>query len=138
MERIVLDTNILLVSVSQKSKLHIVFKSLIDGDYVLCATTEILNEYAEIIEKHMGSQASEAVLETLLALPNIELVHTYFRFHLLSDEDDNKFVDCAVAANAKYLVSEDRDFRILQEINFPKIDVLRLEVFKQKLQLKTL
>ncbi|MFN0213835.1 MAG: putative toxin-antitoxin system toxin component, PIN family [Saprospiraceae bacterium] len=138
MERIVLDTNILLLSISQKSKHHIVFKSLMDGGFVLCATTEILNEYAEIIEKHLGGQTSEAVLETLMALPNIELVHTYFRFRLLKDEDDNKFVDCAVAANAKYLVSEDRDFKILNEINFPKIDVLRLEVFKQKLLLKNL
>jgi len=128
----------MLVSISQKSKHHIVFKSLLDGDYVICATTEILNEYAEIIEKHMGSKASEAVLETLLALPNIELVHTYFRFRLLADEDDNKFVDCAVAANAKYLVSEDRDFRILQEVAFPKIDVIRLELFKKKLISKSL
>lgn len=138
MERIVLDTNILLVSVSQKSKHHIVFKSLLDSKYVLCVTTDILNEYAEIIKNHMGSQASEAVLDTLLALPNIELVNTYFRFQILSDEDDDKFVDCAIAANAKYLVSEDRDFRILREINFPKIDVLRLDAFKQKLLSKTL
>jgi predicted nucleic acid-binding protein len=77
-------------------------------------------------------------LETLLALPNIELVHTYFRFRLLADEDDNKFVDCAVAANAKYLVGEDRDFRILQKVAFPKIDVIRLELFKEKLISKSL
>lgn len=88
------------------------------------------------MEAHMGSKVSEAVMETLLALPNIELTTTYFKFRLLADEDDNKFVDCAVAANAMYLVSEDRDFNLLARVDFPKINVLRLENFKQILRSK--
>jgi uncharacterized protein len=129
-KRIVLDTNILLVSISQKSSHHVVFASLLQGAYVLCFTTEILNEYAEIVEKHMGAAASEAVLETLTALPNVELITTYFRFRLMPDEDDDKFVDCAVAANAT--------FRFLKKVDFPKIEVLRLDAFEQKLISKTL
>ena len=57
-------------------------------------------------------------------LPNLQLVTTYYRFQLLRDEDDNKFADCAIAANADGIISHDRDFRVLTNIDFPKILVL--------------
>ncbi len=39
--------------------------------------------------------------------------------------DDNKFVDCAVAANASFIVSHDKDFNILKEIDFPKAIIIK-------------
>ena len=50
--------------------------------------------------------------------------------HLIqSDEDDNKFVDCAFTAGASCIVSNDAHFKILNEINFPKIFVLKIKEF---------
>ncbi len=55
---------------------------------------------------------------------------TYFRFNLIeTDKDDNKFVDCAIAANASFIVSEDSHFRILKDIPFPQVNVIRLSQF---------
>ncbi len=132
--RIVLDTNVLLVSISDRSPIHWVYLGLLHGDYELCVTTDILLEYAEIIERHMGVEASESVQGTLDNLPNVRLITSYFRFDLITkDRDDNKFVDCAIAANAHYIVSEDKDFRVLEKIAFPKVEVLDLEEFRKKL-----
>lgn len=47
-----------------------------------------------------------------------------------ADKDDNKFVDCAIAANAKCIVTEDKHFRVFKNIPFPKVEVLGLEEFK--------
>ena len=47
-----------------------------------------------------------------------------------ADKDVNKFVDCAIAANAKCIVTEDKHFRVLKNIPFPKVEVLGLEEFK--------
>ncbi len=47
--RIVLDTNILLVSVTPKSKFFSIFKSFQEENYELCVTTEVLFEYEEIL-----------------------------------------------------------------------------------------
>ncbi len=121
MEKVVLDTNVFLVCISDRSRLHWVFQKLRDGEYTLCVTTEILAEYAEIIGQHMGEEASENALGVLENLPNVEFITTYFKFQLLKDEDDNKFVDCAVAANASFIVSHDRDFKILEKIDFPRL-----------------
>lgn len=43
------------------------------------------------------------------------------------DPDDNKFVDCAVAGSAKFIVSEDRHYNILKTVDFPRVEVLGLD-----------
>jgi len=132
--RVVLDTNVLLVSISDRSPYHWVYLGLLQGQYELCVTTDILFEYAEIVERHMGVDASESLQGTLENLSNIILTTSYFRFNLITkDIDDNKFVDCAVAVNAHFIVSEDKDFKVLEKIAFPKVEVLGLEAFKMKL-----
>jgi predicted nucleic acid-binding protein len=75
------------------------------------------------------------VLDTNVLLVSISDRSPYFRFDLIKkDRDDNKFVDCAIAANAHYIVSEDKDFRVLKKIDFPKVEVLSLEKFRKKLE----
>ncbi|WP_223650268.1 PIN domain-containing protein [Hymenobacter psoromatis] len=46
------------------------------------------------------------------------------RFSLLRDPADNKFVDCAIAANTACIVSYDGDSRALREVKFPKVLVV--------------
>lgn len=48
--KLVIDTNILLVCISERAENHWLFEAFIDEVFTLCVTTEILNEYAEIIE----------------------------------------------------------------------------------------
>lgn len=129
MTKVVLDTNVLLVSISSKSKLHWIFTSLLEGKYTLCVTTDILAEYAEIIELHMGILASESALGVLENLPNVEYITNYFKFNLLKDEDDNKFVDCCISANANFIVTHDSDFNILKKIVFPKVSIKNTSAF---------
>ena len=129
MQKVVLDTNVLLVSISEKSKLHWIFKSLVDKRYELCVTTDILNEYAEIIEQKMGRDVGESVLGMIENLSNTTFITNYYRFQLLNDEDDDKFVDCAIAANADFIVSHDKDFNVLKSINFPSVKVIDTGVF---------
>lgn len=131
MKRIVLDTNVLLVSLSSKSKYHWIFEAFRNELFTLCVTTDILEEYAEIIELKMGFRAGENAMGILENSQNVNLVTTYFRFNLLRDEDDNKFVDCAIASNADFIVSHDSDFKILKDIDFPNVSVLNSEEFKE-------
>ncbi len=129
MKKIVLDTNVLLVSISSKSKLHWIFKNLIEGKYILCVTTDILAEYAEIIEQQMGVLAGENALGVLENLPNVEFITNYYKFNLLKDEDDNKFVDCCISANADFIVTHDSDFNLLKTIDFPKVAIRNTVTF---------
>ena len=59
----------------------------------------------------------------------------YYHWNLITtDPDDNKFVDCAFAAGATYIVSDDSHFNILRDITFPQLIVLRLKEFLKSLQ----
>jgi predicted nucleic acid-binding protein len=63
-------------------------------------------------------------------MKNVVFAHPAFRFNLIAaDPDDNKFVDCAIVANADYIVSQDKHFDILKKIDFPKVNIIRIEEF---------
>ena len=128
--RIVLDTNCLISSLSRRGQFYPVWKGLQTGQYVLCVSTEILEEYAEIITEKMSVQVATNVIHLLLESSFVELVNPYFRLQLITeDHDDDKFVDCAFAANATYIVSDDKHYDVLKDIDFPKILVLKLKEF---------
>jgi len=130
--KIVLDTNILLVSISPKSDYYWVFQKFINEEYTLCVTTDILQEYEEIIVNHMGQEVANTVLQLIENSINVEFITKYFRWQLIkADPDDNKFVDCAISSNAKYIVTNDKHFNILKEVPFPKIEVIDIEEFKK-------
>jgi predicted nucleic acid-binding protein len=50
---------------------------------------------------------------------------------LLDDEDDNKFSDCYLAANAEYLVTNDNDFNKLKSLPFPSVNVVNIQEFEK-------
>ncbi len=112
--RVVLDTNIILVSVSERSPFHWIMTELEKGTFHICITSDILNEYAEVIEEHMSFATAENAIGTILQLPNHLMVEKFFFWQMVEkDPDDNKFVDCAISCNADFIVSEDRDLRNL-------------------------
>lgn len=46
---------------------------------------------------------------------------------------NRKFVDCAISSNAHYIVTDDKHFKILKSIDFPKIEIIKAEDFLQLL-----
>jgi len=82
----------------------------------------------------MGVEVAESVLATIVNLTNVEYITRYYEFRLLKDEDDNKFVDCAIASNASFIVSHDSDFNILKSIKFPVVNVIDTDQFKAILE----
>ncbi|MBO4892808.1 MAG: putative toxin-antitoxin system toxin component, PIN family [Prevotella sp.] len=134
-KRIVLDTNCLIASLSRSGQYYPVWKGLQTGEYILCVSTDILEEYAEIITQKMSVNVASNVIHLLLESEFVELVNPYFSLHLIeADHDDDKFVDCAFAANATFIVSDDKHYDILKEISFPQLLVLKLKEFLGLLQ----
>lgn len=130
MSRIVLDTNSLVQSLPSRSRYRKIWDSFLDGTNELCVSNEILNEYEEILERLAGIDVAKLAIETILNNPSTIFFTPYYSFNLIqADPDDNKFVDCAVIANAKFIVTEDRHFDILQQCTFPKVNVIGLDDF---------
>lgn len=120
--KVVLDTNILLVSVPRFSRYRPIFDALMNAKFTLAISNDILSEYQEIIGRKTNPTVANNLAELLVNLPNVERVSTYFRWNLiLADVDDNKFVDCAIAANADFIVTNDRHFGELKLVPFPRV-----------------
>lgn len=129
---IVIDTNVLLVSFSKESEFRRIFEGFLAEEFTLCVTTDILFEYEEVIGKNLGQNISTNVLRLIENAPNVKQVTNYYKWNLIAkDPDDNKFVDCDIAASAKFLVSDDKHFKVLKTIPFPKVELLRANQFKQ-------
>ena len=79
----------------------------------------------------MGVLASNNALGVLENLPNVEFITNYYKFNLLNDQDDNKFVDCAISSNADFIVTHDSDFNVLKTISFPKISIINTLEFEE-------
>ena len=58
----------------------------------------------------------------------------FYRWQLIvNDEDDNKFIDCTIAANADFLVTNDKHFNSLKSLSFPPIKILSIDEFVEVL-----
>lgn len=130
MKRAVLDTNCLLMSIPQHSPYRAVWIRFLLGEFELCVSNEILEVYQEILSNKTTPSIASNVVSIMLNAPNIRLVTPYYRFGLItSDVDDNKFVDCAIASGADYLVTNDAHFKILAQTPFPKVNTYSLQEF---------
>ncbi|MCP4400555.1 MAG: putative toxin-antitoxin system toxin component, PIN family, partial [bacterium] len=98
--------------------------------FTLLISHDILTEYEEIIGNKTTPQIATNIVEMLLSLSNVKKTDIFFKWHLIeADPDDNKFIDCAIAGNADFLVTNDRHFDILAQIDFPKIPRLTIDEF---------
>lgn len=133
--KIVLDTNCLLVSISKYGEAYPVWRGFLEGKFTLCVSTEILEEYEEIIASMATPDVARNVVDVILKRKNVERIDPHYHWHLITaDPDDNKFVDCAFTAGAVYIVSDDAHFDVLRDITFPKLLVLKLKEFLETLQ----
>ena len=135
MKNIVLDTNCLLASLSRNQEEYIIWRSLQEGRFNLCVTNEIIDEYVEVLQRNISPTIAENVMFLLLNLNNLIFVDTYFKFNLITaDPDDNKFVDCAIAANAEYIVTNDKHFKELEIVDFPRVKHISIDEFVARLK----
>lgn len=128
--KIVLDTNIVLISMPTVSPYRLIYDSLLERKYELIISQEILLEYEEIVLLRANRIIADNVIGMLLTLENVLKQDIYYKWNLIkADMDDNKFTDTYIAADADFLVTNDSHFRELRNISFPKINVIDIEAF---------
>jgi len=118
-----LDTGVFLQMFGRKQPFYPILRALLDGWITLAVSTEILLEYEEITIKLSGAERWRevaALLELLTQLHgNIRQIEPHYRFGVIkADPDDNKFCDCAIAADAEFVITEDSHFDVLKSAGY--------------------
>ena len=128
--KIVLDTNALLQMLGRHSKYHFLYEKFLDEEYWLCVSNEIVHEYEEILEMRASPVVANLFMKVLEFSENVIRKDPFFKLNLIKkDPDDNKFVDCAFASQADYIVTNDAHFLELKQVSFPTIQVKSLDDF---------
>ena len=133
--QVILDTNVFMVSILPHHIYFWIYQSLRNKEYDLLISNEILSEYYEKLTAKYGLENTNTAIEVLLTSSNVHLISPTYRFTLIVDDpDDDKFVDCAVAGNADFIVSHDKHYNVLKNIPFPKVNVIKIPEFKEILE----
>ena len=130
MRYVVVDTNCLLRMIPLRGRYRQLWEAFLDGRFYMCVSNEIISEYFEILSQKVTPSFAINIIGVILRSPFVKQCNPQYRFRLIEqDPDDNKFVDCAIIANADYLVSDDSHFKVLEAIPFPKINLITLDQF---------
>ena len=115
---VVLDTNVVLQALNQRHSHAVILHAWYAGRFVWALSTDILLEYHEVVVRESGP-ARWQIFERLLDLSvlhggNTKPVSPAFFWRTISaDRDDDKFADCAIAAEADYIITSDGHFQAL-------------------------
>jgi len=129
---VVVDTNCLLASVPPQSDHYWLYLSFKEQKFKWLISNEIILEYEEKLAEYYSERTANLVLSILNVAPNVVFIEPFYKWSLIEkDADDNKFVDIAIAGNADYLVTNDKDFNVLKVVDFPKINIVSINEFKK-------
>ncbi len=126
--KIVFDTNIYISAFvipggnAEKAYLH-----AIDDDFKLCTSVAILTELARKLEKKFGWE-KQKIVQLITSISNVATVlKTTPWLNVLSDDPDNRILECALKAEADFLVTGDK--HLLKLRNYGNFEIIKLANF---------
>jgi uncharacterized protein len=132
----VLDTNIVVSAIFWRSEAYRCLVALARRQFLLAGAPEIFEEYREVaarVKAELKSKINPAPILDWMEVNARSVEPVSFVSRLSRDAGDNMFVGCALAANAAFIVTQDRDLLSLEKPF--GIQVLRPRPFLRKLRL---
>lgn len=110
MQKIVIDTNVLVSALIAKGFPSRIINELILGEKVsLCLSEEVRKEYVEVLNRKRFSKYPSFKTNAEIVLSKLDDLAMKFkpnlRINKIKDEADNKFLELAVFANAEFLIT---------------------------------
>ena len=120
MQKVIVDTNIIVSSLIQKSyPYQIIFDLFIEDQIHLCISPQLLAEYYAVLERPKFTQFPEFLVKARNVLANIEMKAIQFKpfiiLDLISDKGDNKILELADESEADFIITGNtKDFTFPQ------------------------
>lgn len=120
--RVVLDTNAF-VSSFYGGKPREVINLWKRGKIEICISEEILEEYLRVLSRGgAGKESLEELLDLLKTGEHLQFARIEKPYRVVKkDPHDDKFIECAIAAGAKYIISGDRHLLEVKEFMGVKV-----------------
>jgi uncharacterized protein len=110
MQKIVIDTNVLVSGLIQQGYPYLIINNLfIEQKISLCISDALLAEYYEVLKRKKFSKYPDFLTKAESLLAEIETKSlTYkptFKLDIISDRNDNKLLELAGESNANFLIT---------------------------------
>lgn len=129
--KIVVDTNVVISGLFFGGKPGEIIRAIVNSKIKACATTEIIDEYSEIVERMILKKHGKINVNLLLPLVNsFEIIRRKSNIKISKDPDDDKFIESALDGKALYIVSGDED--LLKIKKYEKIKIITVKEFCEK------
>jgi putative PIN family toxin of toxin-antitoxin system len=114
--RVVLDTNVLISAFTHHHPgiPFQIWKMAIDRRYRLLSSPTLVAEVADVLRRKFLWDEERARERVRFLAKTAEMVVPKVTLHVVSDEDDSRILECAVAGKAGLIVSSDRHLRKLE------------------------
>jgi len=126
--KIVFDTNIYISAFvipggnAEKAYLH-----AIDGNFELCTSVAILTELARKLDEKFGWE-KQKIVQLITSISNLATVFkTTPWLKVVSDDPDNRILECAIKAEVDFLVTGDK--HLLKLRNYRNFEIIKLSTF---------
>ena len=123
-KRVVLDTNVILSALLFKGKLSKIVELWENGSFIPLISKEIFKELQRTLEYpkfHLTKNETFLVINDYI-LPYFEVVDVAEPLNnVCRDEDDDKFLSCAISGDSDLIVSGDMDLLSLKSYKDVKI-----------------
>jgi uncharacterized protein len=109
MPKVILDTNVVISAfLKAESNPALILAFCLEGALTLCVSAEIWQEYRGVLRREKFQGLDQESIEKLLSLIQQQAIWVSPRIpvNILSrDPTDNKFLECALASQADYLIT---------------------------------
>jgi len=110
MQKIVIDTNVIVSSLIQQGYPNQIIKDLfIEEKFQLCISEKLLAEYYEVLARPKFSKFQDFFIRAKALLVAIETKATIYNptitLHLIADDDDNMILELADECKADFVIT---------------------------------
>ena len=126
MQKLIIDTNVIVSSLIQKSYPHrIIFDLFIEDKISLCVSSSLMAEYYAVLERPKFARFQEFTVKARAVIANIEMKAMRYQPHialnLISDSGDNKILELADECEADFIVTGNTN-----DFTFPRYKQTRI------------
>jgi putative PIN family toxin of toxin-antitoxin system len=124
--RVVFDTNILVSAlVFAGGRGEAALLKAVEGHDQLLISKSIIDELLGVLARKFSRDREQLARVAVFLAGVTELVQPDEQIHVLSDEPDNRVLECAVSGNADVIVTGDREFLALDSFQGVRIVTLK-------------
>lgn len=125
MQKIILDTNVIVSSIIQKNYPYLIVDHCIEGNAILCISNPILQEYLEVLARPKFAKFADFKTNADFLIARLsEISETYEhknKIEIIKDEPDNRLLELADISKADFIITGNTNDFTIQIYNKTRI-----------------